>query len=260
MVDQDRIAFVTGGGRGMGQLAAWRLAERGYRVAAIDLNEEGLAQTVARGPERIHAFPADVTDAAGIAQTAKEVEAELGPIDRVMNAAGIARVGSILAQAPTEISRVMDVNYGGTVNVTLATLPGMLERGRGEFVIFASLAGWIPQAKMGAYCASKFAVVAFAETLWLENRDGGVTFACVCPPAVATPMLPDFFALPENQRKSMAIPPATVIDEIERCLRKERFWVLPHASGKALWRLRRHMPKLLRRVVGAKRFDIISAD
>ena len=106
---------------------------------------------------------------------------------------------ALLDQDVGEMMRMMEINYGGTATVTAATLPGMLERGRGELVNFASLAGWIPQKKMGAYCATKFAVVAYTEALWQENRGRGVKFACVCPPAVSTPMLPDFFALPENR-------------------------------------------------------------
>jgi short-subunit dehydrogenase len=260
MSQSGQVALVTGGGRGMGQLAAWRLAERGFSVAVVDVNRDGLAVTAQRSPERIRAFPGDVTDRDAMRQIVKEVEGGLGPLTRVMNAAGIARVGSLLHQDPDDIMRMMEINYGGTVNVCRATLPGMLERGRGELVNFASLAGWVPQPKMGAYCATKFAVVAFSEALWMENRGRGVKFACVCPPAVQTPMLPDFFAQEGNRRKSMAIKPETVIDEIERCLGKDRFLVVPHATGKIIWRLRRHAPNLLRRALTASRFDIISAD
>ena len=81
----------------------------------------------------------------------------------------------------------MDINYSGVVNVAKAALPPMLERGEGDFISFASMAGWLPTLYMGAYDASKFAVVAFSEILYHENRNRGVRFACVCPPPVRTP-------------------------------------------------------------------------
>lgn len=253
------VALVTGAGSGMGRLAAQRLAARGAVVAALDVNEAGLAETTAGDGARIHAYPCDVSDTAAVEATVARVEADHGPIDRVMNAAGLARVGTLLAQSPVEIMQLMQVNYGGTVNVTAATLPAMLERGAGELVNFASLAGWIPQPKMGAYCATKFAVVAYSEALWLENRGHGVKFACVCPPAVSTPMLPDFFGETDNQRKARPITPEQVIDAVERALAKDRFLVLPHASAKVLWRARRFAPRMLRRVLSSDRFDLISS-
>lgn len=250
-----KVAVVTGAGSGMGQLAAWHLAEQGAHVAALDIDDAGLTTTAAR--DGVTPMTVDVTDRAAVERAVKQVGAELGEIDRVMNAAGIARVGPLAEQDPEDIMRLMTINYGGTVLVNAAIVPGMLERGRGEVVNFASLAGWIPQAKMGAYCATKFALVAYSEALWMENRARGLKIACVCPPAVATPMLPDFFAQPEKRKKAMAIPPEAVVAAIEKALAKNRFLVLPHLSGKALWRVRRHTPRLLRRVLAAERFDLI---
>jgi len=249
-------ALITGAGSGMGQIAAWKLGAAGVNVAAVDVNDGGLEQTAARDPH-VHAYRCDVTDRAEVHRVVAKVEADLGPLDRVMNAAGIARVGLLLDQDIAEMMRMMEINYGGTATITAATLPGMLERGRGELVNFASMAGWIPQKKMGAYCATKFAVVAYSEALWQENRGKGVKIACVCPPAVRTPMLPDFFARPENQRKAMPITAEAVVEAIERALDHDRFLVLPHASAKVLWRLRRHAPRVLRRVIGSQRFDLI---
>lgn len=253
------VALVTGAGSGMGRYGAHRLAERGVVVAGLDVNEAGLAQTAAADAARIHAYPCDVADLAAVEAAVASIEADHGPIDRVMNAAGLARVGPLLEQGPAEIMGLMQVNYGGTVNVTAATLPAMLERGHGEVVNFASLAGWIPQPKMGAYCATKFAVVAYSEALWMENRGRGVKFVCVCPPAVSTPMLPDFFADPDDQRKARPITAEQVIDAVERALAKDRFLVLPRPSAKVLWRARRFTPRALRRVLSSERFDLISS-
>lgn len=250
------VALVTGAGSGMGRLAAQRLAARGAVVAALDVNEAGLAETVS-GADSIHAYTCDVTEEASVDAVVEQVERDHGPLDRVMNAAGLACVGLLVEQPTDEVMRLMDVNYGGTVRVCAATLPGMLERGSGELVNFASLAGWIPQPRMGAYCATKFAVVAYSEALWMENRGRGVRFACVCPPAVSTPMLPDFFGEADNQRKARPITPEQVIDAVERALAKDRFLVLPDASAKVIWRARRFAPRTLRRVLSSERFDIV---
>ncbi len=253
---QPATALITGAGSGMGQLAAWHLAERGVAVAALDVNEAGLTTTSARS-DLISTYVCDVTDGSEVRRTVADITRALGPLDRVMNVAGLARVGPLVEQSPEEILRLMQVNYGGTVIVTAATLPSMLERGQGQLVNFASLAGWIPQPKMGAYCATKFAVVAYSEALWMENRGRGVTFACVCPPAVRTPMLPDFFHEADAQKRAMPIEAQSVIVAVERGLDKGRFLVLPTVSAKALWRIRRHTPRFLRRVLGMKRFDLI---
>jgi NAD(P)-dependent dehydrogenase (short-subunit alcohol dehydrogenase family) len=161
MAFSGEVAFITGGGSGMGRLAAQRLAGAGKRVAALDVNSEGLAET-AEGHPGIRTFSVDVTSAAAVEAAAKEVETDLGPIDRVYNAAAIMPLGRLLDQDLDTIHRVMAINYDGLVNVTRFTLPGMLERGRGDFINFASMAGWLPTIYMGAYNASKFAVVAFS--------------------------------------------------------------------------------------------------
>jgi short-subunit dehydrogenase len=253
----ERVALVTGGGSGMGRLAAQRWADAGMRVVAVDVNDDGLGETVG-GRTNLHAQHCDVTDEAEVARVVKQVESDHGPIMRVLNAAAIARVGSLLQQDLADVRALFNVNVIGTAIVCQATVPGMLERGRGEVINFASLAGWIPQPKMGAYCATKFAMVAYTEALWMENRDRGVSFHCVCPPAVETPMLPDFFAEEAKRRKSMAIEPEKVIDEVDRAIRTGRFLVLPSAMGKVLWRTRRHTPNLLRRALTAERFDLVS--
>jgi short-subunit dehydrogenase len=91
-----------------------------------------------------------------------------------------------LQQDREEIHRVMQINYGGLVNVSLAALPRLLAQGHGSLINFCSIAGWVPNMHFGAYCASKFAAVAFTEVLYHENRGKGVHIACVCPSQVDT--------------------------------------------------------------------------
>jgi NAD(P)-dependent dehydrogenase (short-subunit alcohol dehydrogenase family) len=240
------VAIVTGAGSGMGRLAAQRLADAGARVAALDVNEAGLRET-AEGRPGIRAFPVDVTDPAAVGEVVAKAEAELGPPDRVVNAAAIMPLGRLLEQDLRVVHRIMDVNYAGLVTVTKLTLPGMLQRGRGDLVNFASMAGWVPTLLVGAYNASKFAVVAFCEVLFHENRGRGVRFACVCPPPVATPLLDQgrATAWPRLLDQMPPLAPEAVLDAIEDALEKDRFWVFPGRATTIGWRLRRFLPDLL---------------
>jgi NAD(P)-dependent dehydrogenase (short-subunit alcohol dehydrogenase family) len=246
MAFSGKVAFITGGGSGMGRLAARNLAEAGASVAALDVDEKGLEET-ARDRPGILPLSVDVTDAAAVEAAVKRVEHELGPIDRVYNAAAIMPTGLLLDQELTTIQRIMDINYGGVVNVTKFTLPGMLERGRGDFINFASMAGWAPVLYLGAYNASKFAVVAFSEVLYHENRDRGVRFACVCPPPVATPLLDQARdnVWPKIFDQLPPLDPNDVLAAIEKTLESKSLWVFPGRGTKLGWILRRLMPETL---------------
>jgi NAD(P)-dependent dehydrogenase (short-subunit alcohol dehydrogenase family) len=243
MAFHGKLALVTGAASGMGRLASRRLAAAGAQVAALDVNEAGLRET--RGDSAaIHPSVVDVTDARAVAAAVRRIESELGPVDRVMNAAAIMPTERILNQDADLVNRIMAINYGGTVNVTMATLPGMLERGRGDLVNFASVAGWLPTLHFGAYNASKFAVVAFTEVLYHENRGRGVRFACVCPPPVATPLLDQAKSQPKILDQLPPISPESVLDAIERDLERGKLMVFPDRNAAlAVW-MRRHLPGL----------------
>jgi short-subunit dehydrogenase len=184
-----------------------------------------------------------------VTQVVKDVEADLGPIERVYNAAAIQPTQLLLKQDLEEIHRIMHINYGGLVNVSLATLPGLLERGRGSLINFGSIAGWVPNLHFGGYCAAKFAVVAFSEVLYHENRNGGVHICCVCPSKVDTPLVDQATSKPKILEVGpKAMSPAFVLDAIDRAVEKKRFWVFPGAHTAMGWRLRRFLPALMWRI------------
>jgi short-subunit dehydrogenase len=239
------VALVTGAASGMGRLSAQRLAAAGAQVAAVDVTEDALAALAAQH-DRIHAYPCDVSDSRAVEALVTRVESELGPLNRVMSAAAIAPSGLLAEQDPELVVRMMNINYGGVVNLAYAVLPRMLERRRGELVNFGSLAGWLPSTYTGAYSATKFAVNSFSEVLWHENRNSGVKILCVCPPVVETPMLGQMVGRAQDMLEDAPrIQPEEVLDAIEEGLEQGRLWVFPGRGTTAAWRIRRWFPGLL---------------
>jgi short-subunit dehydrogenase len=242
----DGSIFITGGGSGMGQLAARNLASQGFDVAAIDVNEKGLLET-AQDHQNIRTFNVDVTDHAAVEQVVVETEEKLGPIQRVYNAAAIMPLGRITDMDIDVFHRVMDINYNGVVNVSKAVMPRMLERNSGEMVNFASLAGWVPILYMAAYNASKFAVVAFTEILYHENRDSNVNVLCVCPPPVKTPLLDQArdTVWPKLFDQGTHIEPQDVLNAIDEAIANEELFVFPGKGTRMAQRIRRWLPNML---------------
>ena len=239
--------LITGGGSFMGREAARRFAAQGLTVALLDVNSGGMAET-ADSFSNIHSWTVDITDFDAVCVAVREVERQCGPVYRLYNCAAIMPFGKLVEQDNAIIHKQMAINYGGLVNITQAVLPGMLERGRGDFVSFASMAGIIPMLLTGAYTATKFAVRAFTETLYHEHRDSGLRFACVCPPAVATPLLKQGreTAWPKMlEDQSEPIAPSVVIDAIQSCLDKGKFFVYPTRDAKIGAIMRRLAPGLI---------------
>jgi NAD(P)-dependent dehydrogenase (short-subunit alcohol dehydrogenase family) len=229
----------------MGQLAAQRWSRAGGVTVAADIDDDGLRAT-AEGYDSLHTRHLDVSDAAAVELLVKDVEAEHGPIERVYNAAAIQPTGLLLEQDLEEIHRVMQINYGGLVNVSLATLPRLLERGRGALINFCSIAGWVPNMHFGAYGASKFAGVAFTEVLYHENRGKGVNIVCVCPSQVDTPLREQATSKPKIMETGpKPMKPGLVLDAIDRAVEKNHFMVFPGLHTAIGVRLRRFFPALM---------------
>ncbi len=257
-----KTALVTGAASGLGRLAALRFLAAGVAVAALDRDEQNLA-TLAEAPNvrgKLRTFPCDVSDFERVRAIVDEVEATLGPIDRVVHAAGIMPGAPLLDHDPERTKQIMRVNYEGTVNVTHATLPRMLSRGRGDFIVFGSVAGEALTPKLGAYCASKAAVNAYVEVLAHENRGKGVRIHLACPPMVDTPLLQQSLgtsgpkSLHTAVERKMLAKPDQVLDAIEAAIERGQTVSHPIAMAKWLHAMRRIAPGVLWRIIeGAER-------
>lgn len=189
-----RVAFVTGATEGIGRAVAWSLgragwqvgfcARNGHKVAAVqrELEEAGI---VAAG------VPADVGVEADVTRAVQDVAGRLGPIDTLVNNAGVLIAKPFLELTLEEFDRTMTTNVRSLFLVTRAVLPAMRAQGRGDIVNIASLAGRNGFAGGTAYTASKHAVLGFSRSLMLETRKEGIRVVAICPGSVATTMLTD---------------------------------------------------------------------
>ncbi|QFU91212.1 SDR family oxidoreductase [Amycolatopsis sp. YIM 10] len=244
-------ALVTGAASGLGRLAALRLAAAGRPVAALDVDAGNLDATAWRSPA-MRTYPCDVTDEAAVRDAVAAATADLGPIDLVVHAAGLCRIGRALEQPAAELRRVHETNYLGTVHLTRATVPPMIEAGGGTVVVFGSLAGWLPSPRLAAYSASKGAVHAYCEVLAMETAGTGVRLLCACPDHVETPLADGVRAAdPGVLGKRTGADPADVLDAIDRAIADPDapLFVFPGFGTRQIWRTRRFAPDLLRRVV-----------
>lgn len=204
-----KVAVVTGAGSGIGGALAVGLAERGARLAISDVDEAGLDGTVeqvkARGAE-VHAQVLDVTDRKAVRAYAVAVRDHYGVVHQVYNNAGVAGGSTVLDTDYTAYERILNVNLWGVINGTKEFLPYLIASGDGHVVNISSLNGIMGQASLSAYCASKFAVRGFTESLSVEMLTAGhpVKVTVVHPGGVKTNIATA--ALSEAQQAGAATP------------------------------------------------------
>jgi short-subunit dehydrogenase len=184
---KDKVCVVTGAASGIGRAVAQSLAASGATLALSDINEEGLNETVEMigGANRHKVDVLDMADADGIADYAPAVEAALGPADYVFNIAGLTRVGDFRNTSAESYEKVMDVNFYGVVRMSKAFLEQLIKT-KGGLVNISSIFGIVGWPNQAHYCASKFGVRGFSESLSMEMVEHGVTVTCVHPGGVQT--------------------------------------------------------------------------
>ncbi|HEX3726828.1 MAG TPA: SDR family oxidoreductase [Pirellulales bacterium] len=188
-----KTALVTGGATGIGQAIALALAGEGCRVAIAGRREDKLREAVAArlGQPVLLAHVADVADRHSVAELFRWAGTELGPIDILVNGAGINTPQRTMADIPAETwDEVLQINATGPFNCIQAVLPQMRERGDGLIVNINSIAGQRASVLGGvAYSASKFALTALGTAVALEEGPHGIRVTSICPGEVDTPLL-----------------------------------------------------------------------
>jgi NAD(P)-dependent dehydrogenase (short-subunit alcohol dehydrogenase family) len=220
------VAVVTGGAGGIGRALAAGLAAQGCRLALVDLDQAATETAASELPGAI-GLSADVGDGSAVAAVVKEVETRLGPIDIYCSNAGIA-VGRALADdAAWEAN--WRVHVMGHVHAARSVVPGMVERGRGAFVVTASAAGLLMMMQSAPYTVTKHASVAIAEWLAVNYGSDDIQFHCLCPQGVRTPMVANNArGEAELAASGRILDPAEVAGAVIDAIRNGTFLVLPH--------------------------------
>jgi 2-hydroxycyclohexanecarboxyl-CoA dehydrogenase len=199
-----KVVLVTGAARGIGAAIARAASAAGAAVALGDIAEATARQTAkALGPRAL-GLHLDVTDARSVDQAIEEAEAALGPLDVLVNNAGVDVIGPFMDSDEATWERLWAVNLKGTLLTTRAVLDGMIERKRGRIVNIGSDAGRVGSSGEAVYSATKGGVIAFSKTLAREMARHGITVNCVCPGPTDTALLEQLREYDEKLHASLA--------------------------------------------------------
>lgn len=199
---EGKVAIVSGAARGIGAAVAKALAARGARVAGIDLRS-------APGPGIALALALDVSDSMAVDRAVEQIECELGPVDILVNVAGILHMAPALRMTDAQWNRTFDVNAGGVFRLCRAAAARMVTRRRGAIVTVASNASSVPRQQMAAYAASKAASTQFTRCLGLELAEFGIRCNVVSPGSTDTDMQRQLWTGPDSERAVIAGSPAS---------------------------------------------------
>jgi 3-oxoacyl-[acyl-carrier protein] reductase len=186
---ENQVAIVTGAGRGIGRAVAVELGRLGMRVALVARTRSELEETAGAVPGSM-VFPADLRVESEVQHVVEATEGKLGAIDVLVNAAGVYHFGPVTETSEDDFDRVVNTNLKGIFLTCRSVLPHMTKRKRGQIINIASIAGKAGSAGRALYCASKFGVVGFTESLYQEVREHGVRVSLICPGSTNTTFSP----------------------------------------------------------------------
>ena len=240
-----RVVVITGAGRGIGLATAGRFADLGARVVIGDLDDDVAAKAAAQVGGGAEGYVVDVADRASYAAFLARAE-ELGPIDVLVNNAGIMPLSPLVEQSDEAIDKVLDVNLRAVITGTQLAARSMVPRGRGAIVNVASAVGRVGMAGGAVYSASKFGVVGFSEAMAAELAPHGVDVSVVLPTVVAT----ELGAGVQATRGMRPCKPEEVADAIVSVAQKPRFETWVPAYAKAIFYSSNAMPRRARDLIG----------
>ncbi|MEI3609360.1 3-ketoacyl-ACP reductase [Pseudogracilibacillus sp. SO10305] len=186
---QNKVAIITGAGKGIGRATALALAEEGVSLGLIARTETDLqkvAEEVAKYDVRVAIATADVSDYTQVEKAVEKLYGELGTFDILINNAGMAKFGSFLELPVEEWEQIVKVNLFGMYYVTRAVLPKMIEQKSGDIINISSTAGEKGGPVTSAYSASKFGVMGLTESLAMEARKHDIRVTALTPSTVVT--------------------------------------------------------------------------
>ncbi len=241
-----KVAVVTGGGRGIGKALALALASEGCRVAIGDVDAPSAESAAAELGDRAVGLGVDVTDRPAFSAFLDTVEERLGPIDVLVNNAGIMPVGPFEEEDDATAIRLVEINLHAVIHGTKEAMRRMKPRGTGHIVNVASSAGKTGFPHLATYCATKHGVVGMSEAVRAELRGTGVEISVVMPNIVKTELSAGLVETPAFKNSSVE----DVADAVVDALKFPHFDVfVPKAIGPT-WALMNLVPRRARDAVG----------
>jgi len=241
-----QVAAITGAARGIGRATAEAFLREGMQVAIGDLDLATAQQTATELGHGTIALPLNVTERASVKEFLDGVEAQLGPVDVLVNNAGIMQVGHrVWEEDDATTLRMIDINVNGVMFGVKEIVPRMLARGRGHVVNIASTAGKGGFTGGATYCGTKHYVVGLSEALRAELHGTGVDVSCVMPVVVNTELASGL----QETRGVKHIEPSDVADEIVAALQENRFDVFVPRSVAQITRVINVLPRRGREAV-----------
>jgi 3-oxoacyl-[acyl-carrier protein] reductase len=183
---ENQVAVVTGAGRGIGRAVAIELGKLGAQVIVAARSRADLEDTARVIGARASVIPTDVRRKDEMLRLFEQVTAAFGPVDILVNAAGIGIFGRVVDFRDEDFENLIETNLRGIFFASRFVLPTMIERKRGHIINIASIAGKVGSANRAVYCASKFGVVGFTESLAEEVRQYGIRVSVICPGSTNT--------------------------------------------------------------------------
>jgi short-subunit dehydrogenase len=255
-----KVVAITGGARGIGRATAIAFATAGAKVAIGDLDVE-LAEKAAvdignATGSRVVGLPLDVTQQRSFEQFMNDAEAAVGPIDVLINNAGIMPTGLFIDEAPSATDRMIDINLRGVITGSRLAARRFTDRGRGVIINVASLAGVSGFPGLATYCATKHAVIGFSEALAAEMRDQGVGVTVVLPGVVRTELSAGA-SVPKWMQPVSTVDPEDVAKAMVAAVDSNKFRVpVPGRMGAMLFVMSLMPPRIRRwvdRITGTDR-------
>lgn len=214
------MVAVTGGARGIGREIARQLAAAGVRVAIGDRDADAAAATAAELGQAVQGFALDVTDTASFREFLAATESQLGPIDVLVNNAGVMWVGAFDTEPESATQRMLDINLHGVIRGVRLAAPAMAARGRGHIVTIASAAARLSPPGESTYAATKHGVLGYLTGVREELRGSGVQLSVIMPAVVDTEL-----AVGTATGAAKLLQPADVAHAVLHVIARPRFEV-----------------------------------
>lgn len=204
-----RRALITGASSGIGRATALAFANAGIHVALVSRSGDQLKQVASEAQKagvEAKVYPLDLAKVDQVHEQIDSIVAAFGPLDILVNNAGMAYTGDLINTPLADWQRVIDLNLTSVFQCIKGVLPGMRDRGNGLIINVVSVAGQQVFPNWGAYCVSKFGLMALSKTLAMEERANGIRVTAICPGSVNTPIWDTETVQADFDRSAMLTP------------------------------------------------------